>query len=220
MNPTGVPHPDWYDAHGSWDGSLSIPRDSTSFPIPGGNGITAPVVLMTAVPGTAPPNTPPSVKDRITMAIVRATKPSDPFLLSWTKDAKNPINYTSGEKGTISTAYDTPGQVCFHPLCPAPSHTEGALTAVCLCVSSDLEERRPLELPGARPALHDEGSDVPQLGPGAGQEHLRKPREWGPVVLQDCQPQGWLGAACWYARMDDERRGWQPLRPRGVPPCQ
>jgi hypothetical protein len=83
MNPTGVPHPDWYDAHGSWDGSLSIPRDSSSFPLPGGNGIAAPVVLMTAVPGSPPPNTPPSRKDHITMAIVRATELSDPFLLSW-----------------------------------------------------------------------------------------------------------------------------------------
>ena len=29
MNPTGVPDPlrAWYDARGSWDGSLSIPRD-------------------------------------------------------------------------------------------------------------------------------------------------------------------------------------------------
>ena len=27
MNPTMVPHPDWYDAHGSWDGSLSVPND-------------------------------------------------------------------------------------------------------------------------------------------------------------------------------------------------
>ena len=111
MNPTGVPHPDWYDAHGSWDGSLSIPRDASSFP--GGNGITEPVVLMTAVPGPAPPNTPPTVKDHITMAIVRPTEASDPFLLNWTKDANNPIHYktAAGAKGTISTPFDTPGQI-------------------------------------------------------------------------------------------------------------
>ena len=84
MNPTGVPSPLWYDAHGSWDGSLAIPRDNSSFP--GGNGIEAPVILMTAVPGKPPPNTPPSQMGHITMAIVRATNASDPFLLSWTKD--------------------------------------------------------------------------------------------------------------------------------------
>ena len=81
MNPTGVPHPDWYDARGSWDGSLSIPRDESSFP--GGNGIEAPVVLMTAVPGKAPPNLTniTSRLDHITMAIVRASNAADPFLL-------------------------------------------------------------------------------------------------------------------------------------------
>ena len=47
MNPTSVPHPDWYDAHGSWDGSLSIPNKW--------NGITEPVVVMTAVEGHKPP---------------------------------------------------------------------------------------------------------------------------------------------------------------------
>jgi hypothetical protein len=111
MNPTGVPHPDWYDAHGSWDGSLSIPRDESSFP--GGNGIDAPVVLMTAVPGKAPPNfsNASSRLDHITMAIVRASKPDDPFLLSWTKDAANPITYSNGTKGTLSTPFDTPGQI-------------------------------------------------------------------------------------------------------------
>lgn len=111
MNPTGVPHPDWYDARGSWDGSLSIPRDESSFP--GGNGIEAPVVLMTAVPGKAPPNVTniTSRLDHITMAIVRASNAADPFLLSWTKDAANPITYTNGSKGTLSTPFDTPGQI-------------------------------------------------------------------------------------------------------------
>ena len=82
-NPTGVPGPQvWYDHHGSWDGSLSIPRDDSTFP--GGNGIDAPVVLMTAVPSAA--NRPPHVNSSqvldITMAIVRATDADDPFLCS------------------------------------------------------------------------------------------------------------------------------------------
>ena len=42
------------------------------------------------------------------MAVVRPTNASDPFLLSWTKDAANPINFTSG---ALTTPYDTPGQV-------------------------------------------------------------------------------------------------------------
>eukprot|EP01051_Picozoa_sp_SAG22_P000923 SAG22_NODE_30_length_28348_cov_12.488584_20_plen_221_part_00 len=111
LNPTSVPDPTkaWYDAHGSWDGSLSIPRDESSFP--GGNGIDEPVVLMTAVPGKAPPNTPPSQLGHITMAIVRASDKSDPFLLNWTKDDRNPIKYSNGTKGTLSTPFDTPGQI-------------------------------------------------------------------------------------------------------------
>ena len=35
-----------------------------------------------------------------------ASNASDPFLLSWTKDAANPIDFTSGQ---LTTAYDTPG---------------------------------------------------------------------------------------------------------------
>ena len=46
MNPTGVPHPDWYDQRGSWDGSLSVPN--------GWNGIREPVVVMTAETGKHP----------------------------------------------------------------------------------------------------------------------------------------------------------------------
>ena len=113
-NPTGVPLKPpgmWYDHHGSWDGSLSIPRDDTTFP--GGNGIAAPVVLMTAVPSKTdrPPGMNTSQVLDITMAIVRATDATDPFLLSWTKDAANPISYTNGSDHTLTTAFDTPGQI-------------------------------------------------------------------------------------------------------------
>jgi sucrose-6-phosphate hydrolase SacC (GH32 family) len=120
MNPTGVAHPDWYDAHGSWDGSLQIPNEW--------NGITEPVVVMTAVPGTKPGSTSeeskrpeyvprthrnwtagaPQVGMAMQMAIVRATNASDPFLVSWTKDAANPINFNTGQ---ITSPYDTPGQI-------------------------------------------------------------------------------------------------------------
>ena len=91
MNPTGVPHPDWYDSHGSWDGSLSLPHDW--------NGLSEPVVVMTAVEDS---------HYKVGMAVVRPTNASDPFLLSWTKDAANPINFTSG---ALTTPYDTPGQL-------------------------------------------------------------------------------------------------------------
>ena len=99
MNPTGVPHPDWYDDHGSWDGSLSVPREW--------NGLTEPVVVMTAIEGTKPGSPPPSPYT-VAMAVVRPTNASDPFLLSWTKDASNPIKFMSGK---LTTPYDTPGQV-------------------------------------------------------------------------------------------------------------
>ena len=46
-NPSGVPQSNWYDAHGSFDGSLSVPNDW--------NGLTEPVVVMTSVEGTKPP---------------------------------------------------------------------------------------------------------------------------------------------------------------------
>jgi hypothetical protein len=42
------------------------------------------------------------------MAVVRATNASDPFLVSWTKDAANPIQFNSGQ---ITSPYDTPGQI-------------------------------------------------------------------------------------------------------------
>ena len=35
-----VPHPDWYDAHGSWDGSMSFPNEW--------NGITEPIAVYDA----------------------------------------------------------------------------------------------------------------------------------------------------------------------------
>ena len=94
FNPTGVPHPDAYDAHGSWDGSLSVPH--------AWNGITEPVVLMTACssqwchPGVG-------------MAVVHPTNASDPFLLNWTKAANNPVAFENGS--AITSAYDTPGQI-------------------------------------------------------------------------------------------------------------
>lgn len=99
MNPTGVPHADWYDHHGSWDGSLSVPR--------AWNGLTEPVVVMTAIEG-ARPHSPPPPPYSVAMAIVRPSNASDPFLLNWTKDASNPINFTSGK---LTTPYDTPGEV-------------------------------------------------------------------------------------------------------------
>ena len=99
MNPTGVPHPDWYDAHGSWDGSLSVPHTW--------NGITAPVVVMTGIEG-AKPHSPPPRPYTVAMAVVRPTNLHDPYLLNWTKDANNPIRF---ESGAPTTPYDTPGQV-------------------------------------------------------------------------------------------------------------
>lgn len=42
----GVPQANWYDAHGSWDGSLAIPN--------AWNGIREPTVVMTTVMGTKP----------------------------------------------------------------------------------------------------------------------------------------------------------------------
>ena len=102
MNPTGVPHPDWYDAHGSWDGSLSVPHDW--------NGITEPVVLMTTVEGTPPMDKGADHAGMaVGMAIVRPTDASDPMLLSWTKDTANPIAFANGS--AITSPYDTPGQI-------------------------------------------------------------------------------------------------------------
>ena len=71
MNPTGIISPNWYDAHGSWDGSLSIPNSY--------NGLKEPVVIMTAVPGRKPGKIGMSME----MAVVRPTDPTDPFLLNW-----------------------------------------------------------------------------------------------------------------------------------------
>ena len=99
MNPTGIPHPDWYDAHGSWDGSLSYPHKW--------NGIQEPVIVMTAIEGAHPPSPPPPPYT-VAMAVVRPSNASDPFLLNWTKDATNPIHFDSG---ALTTPYDTPGQV-------------------------------------------------------------------------------------------------------------
>jgi len=104
QNPTGVPHPDWYDAHGSWDGSLSVPHHW--------NGIKAPIVMMTTVEGTKPGTR--EAKNlaagmAVGMAIVRPTDLDDPFLLSWTKDAANPIDFLNNS--AITSPYDTPGQI-------------------------------------------------------------------------------------------------------------
>ena len=119
MNPTGVPHPDWYDAHGSWDGSLSVPHDW--------NGITEPVVLMTTVEGAPPGDAAAADRPRsiraaaatarsrssagmaVGMAVVRPTNASDPYLVSWTKDAANPVAFENGS--AIDSPYDTPGQI-------------------------------------------------------------------------------------------------------------
>merc|ERR1712166_98964 len=101
MNPTNEPHPDWYDAHGSWDGSLSVPNEW--------NGLKEPVVIMTTVEGTPPAGTNRSrVGGHVGMAVVHPTNSTDPFLVSWTKDPHNPIEFDSG---VLTTPYDTPGQV-------------------------------------------------------------------------------------------------------------
>ena len=97
MNPTGVPHADSYDAFGSWDGSLSVPHDW--------NGITEPVVLMTACAKAWCAGG----VDAVGMAVVRPTRSSDPFLVSWTKDQANPVEFANGS--AIDSAYDTPGQI-------------------------------------------------------------------------------------------------------------
>lgn len=109
MNPTGIPQRNWYDEHGSFDGSLSVPN--------AWNGLTEPVIVMTAVEGKQPPTPHASAARRrraspdwypIGMAVVRPSNAADPFLVNWTKDAANPINFTSG---ALTTPYDTPGQV-------------------------------------------------------------------------------------------------------------
>ena len=112
QNPSGVPQNNWYDAHGSFDGSLSVPNEW--------NGLTEPVVVMTAVEGSKPPASRAEWLRvgaqhpdwySIGMAIVRPTNASDPFLASWTKDAANPVAWSNGTWPSPMTPYDTPGQV-------------------------------------------------------------------------------------------------------------
>ena len=91
-----------YDAHGSWDGSLSIPNEW--------NGIAKPIVVMTAVPG--PKATGAGRAPTVVLATVHATDPTDPFLLSWTKDAANPIQIRAADPKHAAISYrSTPGQV-------------------------------------------------------------------------------------------------------------
>lgn len=77
----------WYDAHGSWDGSISL--------LPEG-----PTILYDVVEG-APPGT--LGGDPPTMAIARAKDADDPYLVEWVKDPRNPIDW-NGTTGTPSRA--------------------------------------------------------------------------------------------------------------------
>lgn len=109
------------------------------------------------------------------MAVVRATNASDPFLLSWTKDAANPINYTSG---AINSPYDTPGQVW--KVC-TPFYILYQHLNLFTAQENDLDctrfklsmadvnvthcaERRPLELSEHGGAVHHNRSQSPHLG--------------------------------------------------------
>lgn len=76
----------WYDAHGSWDGSISL--------LPEG-----PTILYDVVEGA-----PPGGKlggDPPTMAIARAKDADDPYLVEWVKDPRNPIDWN----GTTGTSF-------------------------------------------------------------------------------------------------------------------
>lgn len=73
----------WYDAQGSWDGSFSV--------IEG-----VPTVLYDIVEGKKPGTL---GGDPPTMAIARAADPSDPYLVEWTKDPSNPVDW-NGTRGT------------------------------------------------------------------------------------------------------------------------
>ena len=99
QNPTGVPQDEWYDRHGSFDGALAMPN--------AWNGIEAPMVMMTSIQGGKPGGG--GRIGSVGMAIVRPSNASDPFLLSWTKDAANPMLIDG--RDTISSPYDTPGQM-------------------------------------------------------------------------------------------------------------
>eukprot|EP01046_Picozoa_sp_COSAG06_P045353 COSAG06_NODE_6257_length_3011_cov_2.619849_2_plen_372_part_00 len=94
-NPTGVQHSDWYDIGGSWDGSVTLlPADQSP------TGKVLPLIIYDTIEGTPPPGggrggvrgrSLASVGDHPTLAVARAVDADDPYLLSWEKDAANPL---------------------------------------------------------------------------------------------------------------------------------
>ena len=92
-DPTGVPKKDWYDIGGSWDGSLTLlPAEQSP------TGKLLPLIMYDVIEGPPPPSGGPQrlgrsrLGDNPTMALARGD-PDDPWLLSWMKDAANPLAF-------------------------------------------------------------------------------------------------------------------------------
>ena len=83
---------EWYDARGSYDGSISLLPESEG-------GI---VMLYDAMHnGTGPPNGSLAVgDDEGWLAVARPKNSSDPFLEVWSKSERNPVWFDAGEDGT------------------------------------------------------------------------------------------------------------------------
>ena len=81
MNPTGTPHKEWWDAGGSWDGSITLlPAEQSP------TGEVLPLAVYDIVEGPRPPwNGKPLSRlrtgDPPNMAVARAD-PRDPYLVS------------------------------------------------------------------------------------------------------------------------------------------
>ena len=81
----------WYDAYGSFDGSVTL--------LPEEEG--GPTILYDVIEGTPPPGSGPGLPgDPRTMGVARAADASDPYLVEWTKDPQNPIDWNNTEGGS------------------------------------------------------------------------------------------------------------------------
>ena len=92
QNPTGVPHKDWYDSRGSWDGSLTLlPAEQSP------TGKLLPLIIYDIIEGKKPGGPQrlgagAGLGDNPTLAVARGD-PDDPYLLSWKKDVGNPLAF-------------------------------------------------------------------------------------------------------------------------------
>jgi len=92
QDPTGVKKSDWYDARGSWDGSLTLlPAEQSP------TGKLLPLIVYDILEGKKPGGPQrlgagAGLGDDPTLAIARGD-PDDPYLFSWKKDVGNPLAF-------------------------------------------------------------------------------------------------------------------------------